>query len=145
MLITSLVFAYFGITLLFEDPNALMRYWEIPGPRWPGSGYFFFRWCGFMLALLAIGPWFCGIDDSAMCKMWLVHNIGFTGWTLYAGLNHALSLAKESWMYVGFCLFVPLTLLNAVVVYWIYKDERRVFLLGASPKASSSPYLRGRM
>ena len=38
MLITSLVFAYFGIPLLFEDPNALMRYWEIPGPRWPGSG-----------------------------------------------------------------------------------------------------------
>ena len=27
------------------------------------------------------------IDDSAMCKMWLVHNIGFTGWTLSVGLR----------------------------------------------------------
>lgn len=142
MFLTSIIFAYFGTTMLFESPNTMMRYWEIPGPHWPGSSYFFFRWCAFLMCLLAIGPWFCGIDDTAMCKMWLVHNLGITAWTLYASLNKVHSLAKETWLYVGLLIFLPLTVLNAVVVYWAAREERRRKILGGSPASGASPYLR---
>ena len=74
--------------------------------------------------------------------MWLVHNLGITAWTLYASLNKVHSLAKETWLYVGLLIFLPLTVLNAVVVYWAAREERRRKILGGSPASGASPYLR---